>query len=330
MPMAENAPTAQGASWLGWGVRLAGTAVALAIVFSIVPVGEVVAAARRLPPALWLAALGLFLVAHAMTAAKWWLLIGGRGTFGKIYQAHLAGLGANLALPGVAGGDVVRAAIVIREQGNGDAVAAGSIVDRLLDTGVLALLALLGFWALLADDMSLVGLAWRLTVLALLAAGALAAFAFVPLPALVAGEEAGKAKRLAFSTGAALARLARAPRLMVFSLIASLAAQLLLIGINIVLALALALDLPLAVWAYGWSIAKLIAVLPISLGGLGVREASLAALFQPFGANAGLVVAVGLIWQTILYASGVLGIFIGAMAGRVRERGLAAGRAAER
>lgn len=328
--MAEGAPIARRTSWLGWGVRLAGTALALGIVFAIVPVGEVVAAAWRLPPALWLGALGLFLVAHAMTAAKWWLLIGGRGTFGKVYLAHLAGLGANLALPGVAGGDVVRAAIVIREQGNGDEVAAGSIVDRLIDTGALALLAGLGFWAVLDDDMSLAGLSWRLAVLAVLAAGALVAFAFVPLPALAVGEDAGKVKRLVFSTGAALARLARTPRLMVLSLLASLAAQLLLIGINVALALGLALHLPFAVWAYGWSIAKLIAILPISLGGLGVREASLAALLQPFGADAGLVVAVGLIWQTILYASGVLGILIGAMAGRLRAAGFSAQQAAER
>jgi uncharacterized membrane protein YbhN (UPF0104 family) len=317
--MAEQAGGAVRARYLGWGLRLAGTVAALAVVFSIVPVGEVIAAARRLPPALWLAALGLFLVAHAITAAKWWLLIGGHGTFGQVYKAHLAGLGANLALPGVAGGDVVRAALVIRAQGRADAVAAGSIADRLIDTGALALLALLGFWAVLAHDLSLAGLAWRLAVLALLATGGLLAFALVRLPELAPGEQAGKVKRLALSTAAALARLARTPRLLVAGLLASLAAQLLLIAINVALAQALALHLPFAVWAYGWSLAKIIAILPISLGGLGVREASLAALFQPFGAAPGLVVAVGLIWQTILYASGVLGILVGALAGRMRE-----------
>ena len=325
--MADPVSSADRRHWLGWTIKLAGTALALAVVFSLVPLGEVLAAARRLPPALWLGALAFFLVAHVLTAAKWWMLIGTRGPFARAYQAHLAGLGANLALPGVAGGDVVRAAIIIRAEGHSEDVAAGSIIDRLVDTAALALLALLGLWAVLARDFSLVGLSWRLAALTALAALALLAFARLPLPELAAKGQTGRIKRLALSIGGALARLARTPRLMVASLLASLTAQALLIGINVVLARALALDLPLAVWAYGWSLAKIIAILPISLGGLGVREASLAALIVPFGAEAGLVVAVGLIWQTILYASGIIGIIVGALAGAARRGRLeAAGR----
>ena len=327
--MAEAAERPARRQYLGWGLRLAGTALALTVVFSIVPVADVIAAARRLPLPLWLASVGLFLVAHALTAAKWWILIGGRGTFGQIYRAHLAGLGANLALPGVAGGDVVRAAMVIRQQGRSDSVAAGSIVDRLIDTGSLGLIALLGSWAVVAHDWSPAGLAWRLAVLFALAAGALCALAFLPLPEIAPGETAGKVRRLVFSTCGALGRLAKTPRLLVASLAISLASQMLLIGINVALAVALSLDLPVAAWFYGWSLAKIIAILPISLGGLGVREASLAALFQPFGADAHLVVAVGLIWQTILYASGILGIVVGAMAGRLRPARLTPSTASE-
>lgn len=317
-----------GRSYLTWSLRLLGTAVALGIVFAIVPIDEVLSAAARLPLALWLAALGLFLIAHALTAAKWWVLIGGRGSFGQIYKAHLAGLGANLALPGVAGGDVVRALIIIREQGNGERVAAGSIIDRLVDTASLALIALLGFWAVAAGDWTISGLLWRLVVLTALASVVLAVLARLHLPQGAAGEGAGKIRKLLFSIGSALAQLARTPSLMVFSLVLSIAAQVLLIGINVALASALALELPFAVWAYGWSIAKLIAILPISLGGLGVREASLATLFQPFGADPALVVAVGLIWQTILYASGIIGILVGALVSRRGNAGQLAKRTA--
>jgi len=41
-----------------------------------------------------------------------------------------------------------------------------------------------------------------------------------------------------------------------------------------------------------------------------VREASMAALLQPFGAPPQQVVAVGLVWQTILYASGFIGFLV--------------------
>jgi uncharacterized membrane protein YbhN (UPF0104 family) len=40
---------------------------------------------------------------------------------------------------------------------------------------------------------------------------------------------------------------------------------------------------------------------------LGVREAAMSKLLAPFGADAGQVIAIGLIWQTILYASGLIG-----------------------
>ena len=48
-------------------------------------------------------------------------------------------------------------------------------------------------------------------------------------------------------------------------------------------------------------------MVPISIAGLGVREASLAALLSPLGANPAKVVAVGLLWQTILFAGGLIG-----------------------
>lgn len=93
-------------------------------------------------------------------------------------------------------------------------------------------------------------------------------------------------------------------------LVLSIAVQCLFAGINIAFASALGMTLSDAAWFYAWAAAKIIAILPISLGGLGVREASMAALLQPFGADYGAVIAVGLIWQTVLYASGLLGILI--------------------
>jgi uncharacterized membrane protein YbhN (UPF0104 family) len=79
------------------------------------------------------------------------------------------------------------------------------------------------------------------------------------------------------------------------------------IGLNIALATEGAIDAPIAAWFFAWPLSKLISMVPISIGGLGVREASLAALMVRFGAVPAKVVAVGLLWQTILYASGLIG-----------------------
>jgi uncharacterized membrane protein YbhN (UPF0104 family) len=64
---------------------------------------------------------------------------------------------------------------------------------------------------------------------------------------------------------------------------------------------------PLAAWFFAWPLAKLIATLPISVAGLGVREASLAGFLAPFGAPPAAVVAIGLLWQTIQFAGGLVG-----------------------
>ena len=86
----------------------------LALIFYLVPFKEVWAAARQISPLLWLGALGLFLAGHAAAAAKWRILIGGGVSYRQAFRAHLAGLAANLALPSVAGGDVVRAGLVMK------------------------------------------------------------------------------------------------------------------------------------------------------------------------------------------------------------------------
>jgi len=92
-----------------WLIRLCISALLLTLIFHFVPFRQVWAAARQISAPLWLASLVLFLCGHAASAAKWRILIGNGISYRQAFRAHLAGLAANLALPSVAGGDVVRA-----------------------------------------------------------------------------------------------------------------------------------------------------------------------------------------------------------------------------
>ena len=60
----------------------------------------------------------------------------------------------------------------------------------------------------------------------------------------------------------------------------------------------------------GVALSKLVAILPISLGGVGVREAALVTLLVPYGAPREAVLASGILWQAILAASGLIGLVI--------------------
>ena len=282
----------------------------LTLIFTFVPFASVWAAARQFSPGLWLAALGLFMAGHAAAAAKWRLLIGGGVSYRQAFRAHLAGLAANLALPGVAGGDVVRAGLVMNMARDKGKLAVGSLADRLLDTLGLLLIALAGAYVAWRPEMS-AGSGWGWIILAALA---LLSVALLAMPALDRRlrqrEVTGKVTRIIGKMVSAAAELTQQPVRLLVCLGISMMVQCLFVGINIAFAQAAQVDAPIAAWFFAWTSAKIIAIAPISLGGLGVREASMAGLLRPFGADPGQVVAIGLIWQSVLYASGAIGFLV--------------------
>ena len=308
-------------AWKSGGLRVLGSVLALLLVFQFVSIGDVWEAFQRLPIPVWLAALMLFLAGHALSAAKWALLIDARLPFGRIFRAHLAGLAANLALPGVAGGDVVRAGLVYNAVPDRGRLAAGSLADRLIDTLALLLIMLAGAWGLWAGSGFFLAVAWRLAALALpVAALFLLSARLVQFWPRHFADHRKKPIRLAAKLANACATLAAVPARLVACLAISLAVQGLFVAINSQIADYLGIHIAFAGWAYAWAGAKIVAILPISLGGLGVREGTMAMMLQPHGASARAIVATGLLWQTILYASGILGLLVQTLAARTARR----------
>nr|WP_172677923.1 lysylphosphatidylglycerol synthase domain-containing protein [Ruegeria sp. 6PALISEP08] len=60
-------------------------------------------------------------------------------------------------------------------------------------------------------------------------------------------------------------------------------------------------------WLFARPLAKIIAVLPVTLNGLGMREGVLASMLFPFGADAAAIVAAGLVWQAVMFTVGGIG-----------------------
>ena len=293
-----------------WAARVGVSAVLLALIFHFVPFSQVRDAASHISPALWLGALALFLCGHAAAAAKWRILIGGGISYRQAFRAHLAGLAANLALPSVAGGDVVRAGLVMKHADDKGRLAMGSLADRLIDTLGLAMIALGSAWIAWGNRLDAkIWIGWPLLGLLLLV---LAGFATALALDRIASrrEPSGKfmslSKKLIHST----AELARKPVRLLLCLFISMAIQCLFVGINIAFARAAHVEAPVAAWFYAWTTAKIIAIAPLALGGLGLREASMAGLLKPFGADPAEVVAIGLVWQSVLYASGLIGFLV--------------------
>ncbi|NWG47207.1 MAG: flippase-like domain-containing protein [Alphaproteobacteria bacterium] len=288
-----------------WLFKICGSVLILGITLWLLPTERVLEGLRSIPFSLWLVCLLAFLCGHVAAAGKWWVLIERPVGLPAAVRAHFAGLAANLCLPGVAGGDVVRAGLLMRAAPDKAALAAGSLADRLIDTLALVLLSAAGLVLLGRGEGEGSGLA-------LLQAGGLVGVlvfgAFVVFPALVARlpdglPMIGLARKLAGAFGA----LARRPLILAGALGLSLGIQAGFVALTILLANAAGVEIAPAAWYFAWPLAKILAILPVSVAGLGVREASLAALLLPFGAPPAGVVAASLIWQTILFAGGLIG-----------------------
>ncbi len=253
-----------------------------------------------MPPGLWLAVLGTFLLGHVVAALKWWLLAlkGASVLFPMALRAHFAGLAANLCLPGIAGGDVVRAGLVMKTSRDKTRLAVGSLADRMID--ILALLVLACGGAMIVTDHG-DGIAGPLLKIGLFAAGSVVAVIGL------AFADKLRLQGLPGKIASAAAYFGRRPGALLLCLGLSVAVQAVFVLLNAALAQAVGLNVGIAVWFFAWPLAKLLALAPVSISGLGVREAGLAALMSPFGANPATVVAVGLLWQTVLLGGGLVG-----------------------
>ena len=308
-----------------WLIRASGSAVVLGFIFWFLPKDAILQGFTRLSWPLFLSVLGAFLLCHVATASKWWLLMDRAVRFPVALRAHFAGLAANLCLPGAAGGDAVRAGLAHAALRDGPKVAAAAVGDRMIDLAALACLMLTGFMLLPeAGEPGEQGMVVPVAM-AVLALAAAALFAFPPVARLVWTRWPGlPARGLALRVADAFGALAKRPVLLLFTLVYSAAIQSVLIWLSIRLAEPVGVHVPVAAWFFAWPLAKIIATLPLSLGGLGVREGSLAALLVPFGAAAPDVVASGLAWQGILYLAGAIGALILVLSGgRLQTRATA-------
>lgn len=289
----------------GWLIRLVGSAILLGVLAWFLPVEAVLAAFRSIPPAIFLGVLGLFLVAHVAAALKWWMLLDCQMPVGQAIRAHFAGLAANLCLPGAVGGDAVRAALAQNTIRDGSRVVAVATADRLIDMLALVSLAILGLFLTRNDGVNGMLVFQAAAFLIAVGLGVLALPRLIPIPWKIIPHLPGRG--VADKFGAAFASLGQRPGLLARAFVLSLMIQTSLVAMSWWLAISVSATVTLAQWMFAWPLAKVIAVVPISLNGLGLREAALAANLSAFGASATLIVAAGLVWQAVLFLAGGFG-----------------------
>jgi uncharacterized membrane protein YbhN (UPF0104 family) len=199
---------------------------------------------------------------------------------------------------------VVRAGLAARFLRHPEAVVVGSIADRLIDFASLAVLLAVG--ALLAGVQAA---GWRAPLgaafgIAVLGMGLL----LLPLAYRPKLERwPGRFRRRVGRSLVALRHLSRNARTATIALVLSLLMQSGLILVNAGLGYRVGADVPLWGWFVVWPLAKVAGMLPVTVGGLGVRDAALASLLVPLGVPPAIGLVASLAWNAVLIGGACLG-----------------------
>lgn len=275
----------------------------------------------RTDAALFAAAAGFFVLSNVLGAGQWYLLLRGQSLAvspGQTAVVYWVGVFFNNLLPGNIGGDAVRIYDVRRLTGATGRAAAATFMDRFIGLFSTCCLAL-GACALVAEVrrpglVTLLATVW-LTLAGLLAMGMsrrlgrVRGFLGLLLPRrLGAGVERLRAAIAVYREQTGLLAAAWA---------VSLGVQFSRILVYWAAGLAVGLDVGLRYFMGFQPAAAIVAALPISVGGLGVREGVLVELFGSVGVEESLAFAASLLG----YAAGICASALGGIAFVLRRTG---------
>ena len=265
--------------------------------------GEIARFLRRADPLLLLAAWSLYLLGQCLSAVKWWRLaaaVGFAASLPRTVAYYFIGMFFNAFGFGTVGGDVVRALYLAGGAGR-RALALNTVVaDRV--SGLLVLLAIALVALLTFREYELpTAVYWGVIALS---SGLLASWRMLPwvLPRLLPAEN-----RLRRLVDRDLVPYWNDRRLLLEVGVLSTLFHLSQIGALAILTRALGLAVP---WSYCFIFGPLVnimAAIPVSLNGLGVREGGYVYFLSHIGVSEESAVAFALTWFAVVMLGGAVG-----------------------
>jgi glycosyltransferase 2 family protein len=300
-----------GAKWKV-ALRLLVSAVFLAVLITRVPdLGDSIPSDHHLRTALLLsAAVATMLLGIVLSAWRWQevlLVFDAPVTLRTLTGHHLAGQFVGNVLPSTIGGDVLRVSRASKTIGSTTTAFASVVLERLSGMLALPMLVVLGFAvrpSLLHEDH-----AWFALLVAALTLTVLALILFAAGHPAIAGRYATNENWTRFigAVFQGIDRARREPRRIVRVLVAALVYQVTIVGSYILIFHALDAHVSIAAAFAFVPAVSMLQALPISLGGLGVREGALRLFRHGLGVSAGVAITAGLLWYGSLVVVSMLG-----------------------
>lgn len=256
--------------------------------------------------------LTLFVASWPIAAARW-KLFAPRFAFRRLFELTMIGQFYSIVLPGQIAGEAVKAYRLAKGNADAERLAASVAMDRII--GMIALLLIAGVGTALTPHA--VPGSLRVLLPSICAVLVFGLFGF-RIPMLHAA-----ALRLTDAVGAlpplrrfipALQRLVHAwrdfahmPARVFASLALACLFQLLALGTYAALASGLGIELPAADWAWVVAVASLAVLLPVSIGGLGLREGALVGCLSYLGVPGELAIALSLGLFAVMLSGAIVG-----------------------
>lgn len=246
------------------------------------------------------------IVAQILYTAKWKLLLAGRGiTVGlwRLLAFNLVAVVWSTFLPGQIAGEAVKMVRLARAGAEGGALAASVVVDRI--TGLIGIL-ILGLGGAWLSTEAPVG-ARNALMISIGAALVVAALGLVGLSLVITRRRkwnphvaqgprsfSARLKDKIWDIGEAVVSYRSSPGVVAISCVAGVIVQVSITVGVLLTAKALSVDLTFADAAWIFALTSIVQLVPVTVGGLGTREASFVGLMGIVGISAAQATAVSL------------------------------------
>ncbi len=298
--------------------RIAASVIALGVVVARTDVGALTQTARAAEPVWIVGAIVINCIAVCGSTALWRTMLapGEAPSYASMCRTYFAGMFVNNIGFGTTLGDAMRGGELVRTGTSGGHAIVTVLAERLISLVALCSLASVGAIYFFGAKPRLTVAIWLISLGVLVLVGAVA-----PLGRRVATVAwlPARLRGIAVETSDALGALIRRPRALILGFGIALAVQLCTVGAAVFVMRSLGVRLSVTEAAAVVPLIAICVLLPISIQGIGVREATYVYCFGLIGVSEGQALSAALIsYGTTLFVS-LIGAWF--LLHRVPERG---------
>jgi len=278
--------------------KLAVSSVFLYLVLSKTGIDGVLSTLKKMNIYAFLTAISLYIFAQFISTLRWKLLLPYKLRTKKLFSLYMIGAFFNTLLPGIIGGDAVKAFYFYRLTGRGSLSLASIFMDRYLGLAVLMLMGVLAYPFGLAY-LKGTRIEWLLPFVAL---------SFFAGSFMVYLLRLGKRFNIVSDIYKYFHTYQMQKGMLLKALVLSVFVQLSGISAVYILTLGIGQNIPYITCLIFMPLIILFTSLPISISGIGVREGAFVFFFGIIGIKPEVATAISLSWFLSISAGGLIGL----------------------